>query len=137
MVFGRNSFYHEWLGGEDHGKVGVEAAINSRSLAYEGGIGDTEEAFTPGHFLTGQKLTKIPSVPEPAERRLTRIFELQQDLLNQFWKKWSKEYLLQLLTSHQVRGSQNSYKIRFGDVVLLQENVTPPDTPGKEHEWRS
>ncbi|GFV34922.1 integrase catalytic domain-containing protein [Trichonephila clavipes] len=66
--------------------VGVEATINSRPLVYEEGIGDSEEALTPGHFLTGQKLTNIPSGPEPTTRTLTRIFK-QQDLLNQFWKK--------------------------------------------------
>ncbi|GFQ77167.1 DUF5641 domain-containing protein [Trichonephila clavata] len=92
---------------------------------YEKEIGDTKEASTPDHFLTGQKLTKIPSSPEPTERRLTHIFE-QQDLLIQFWKKWSKkEYLLQLCTFRQARGNQNSSKIRIGDVVLLQVDVTP------------
>ncbi|GFX03412.1 DUF5641 domain-containing protein [Trichonephila clavipes] len=81
--------------------VGVEVSINSRRSVYEEGI------MKP--------------------QRLARIFE-QQDLLNQFWKKWSKKYLLQLRTFHQVCGNQNSFKIRIGDVVLLQEDVTPRDT---------
>ncbi|GFR01639.1 integrase catalytic domain-containing protein [Trichonephila clavata] len=114
-----------WWG--DGGK-GVEAAINSRSLVHEEGIGDTEEALTPGHFLTGQKLIKILSGPQPTDKRFGRIFEQQQDLLNQFWKKWSKDYLLQLRTFDQVLGNQNSSKIRIGDVVLLQENVPPRHT---------
>ncbi|GFQ64275.1 hypothetical protein TNCT_619171 [Trichonephila clavata] len=51
-------------------------------------VGDAEEALTPGHFLTGHKLTNIPEGPEPTEKRLKRIFEQQQqDLLDQFWKK--------------------------------------------------
>ncbi|GFY77877.1 DUF5641 domain-containing protein [Trichonephila inaurata madagascariensis] len=104
--------------------AGVEAAVNSRSLVYKEGNGDTKEALIPDHFLTGQKFTKIPSGIEPTERRLTRIFEKQHDLLNQFWNKWSKEYLLQLRTFHQVLGNQSSSKIRIRDVVLLQEDVT-------------
>ncbi|GFR13045.1 hypothetical protein TNCT_622931 [Trichonephila clavata] len=44
--------------------VGVQAAINSRPLVYKEGIGDTEEALTPGHFLS-QKLPKVPSGPDP------------------------------------------------------------------------
>ncbi|GFS84050.1 hypothetical protein TNCV_2364521 [Trichonephila clavipes] len=62
-----------------YSEVEVEAAINNRHLVYEEGIGDTEEALTPGNFLTGQKLTKFPSCPEPKERRLTRFFEQQQE----------------------------------------------------------
>ncbi|GFQ97715.1 integrase catalytic domain-containing protein [Trichonephila clavata] len=43
--------------------VVVEAAINSRTLVYEEGIGATEEALTTGHFLTGQTFTKVPFGP--------------------------------------------------------------------------
>ncbi|GFR24146.1 hypothetical protein TNCT_186621 [Trichonephila clavata] len=61
--------------------IGVVAAFNCRPLVYDEGIGDTEEDFIPGHFLTGHKLAKVHSGLEPTERSLTRILE-QQDLLS-------------------------------------------------------
>ncbi|GFU87976.1 uncharacterized protein TNCV_1335451 [Trichonephila clavipes] len=67
MVFGGNSLWHARLG--------------------RGNWGDDEEALTLCHFLTGPKLTKIPSGPELTDRRLTQ----KQDLLDQFGKKWLKE----------------------------------------------
>lgn len=110
--------------------VGVEAALNSRPLVYEEGNEDTENALTPGHFLTGQKLTTIPSDPAPTTRNLIRFYAQQQDLLDTFWRKWSKEYLLQLRTFHHVRNAKNYSNIRIGDLVLLQEEMRP------RHQWK-
>ncbi|XP_071043089.1 uncharacterized protein [Parasteatoda tepidariorum] len=50
--------------------VGVEAALNSRSLVYEKGNDDPEETLTPSHFLTGKRLTTIPSQPAASSRNL-------------------------------------------------------------------
>ncbi|GFY60829.1 integrase catalytic domain-containing protein [Trichonephila inaurata madagascariensis] len=43
---------------------------------------------------------------------------------------WSKKHLLQWRTFHQVGGVPNSSKIKIGDVLLLQEDVTP------QHTWK-
>ena len=51
-------------------------------------------------------------------------------LLDDFWKRWQKEYLLQLRNFHEVRKSQRSRDLRQGDVVLIQEDVRP------RHMWR-
>ncbi|GFQ99537.1 DUF5641 domain-containing protein [Trichonephila clavata] len=74
--------------------VGIEATLNSRPLVYEEEGDDSSAALTPAHFLTGRKLTAIP--PRLENTRLNKIHKQQQDLLDCFWKKWSKEYLLQL-----------------------------------------
>ncbi|GFY57384.1 hypothetical protein TNIN_396531 [Trichonephila inaurata madagascariensis] len=71
--------------------VQVEAAINNRPLVHEEGIGDTEEALTPGHFLTAQKLTKFSFYPEPTEREdLHASLNNKKIYYTNFWKKWSK-----------------------------------------------
>nr|XP_015925386.2 uncharacterized protein LOC107453192 [Parasteatoda tepidariorum] len=110
--------------------VGVEAALNSRPLAYEQGNDDPEETLTPSHFLTGKRLTTIPSQPVASNRNLTKLYKQQQDLLDAFWKKWSKDYLLQLRSFHQVRNIQKSSHVRVGDIVLLHEDVRP------RHTWK-
>ncbi|XP_055947010.1 uncharacterized protein LOC129980655 [Argiope bruennichi] len=105
--------------------VGIEASLNSRPLIYERGENDTEEALTPAHFLTGRKLTIVPSGPESRNDKLTNIYRQQQDLLDTFWKRWSKEYLLELRTFHQVRNVKETPRVRVGDLVLLQEDLRP------------
>ncbi|GFQ88748.1 DUF5641 domain-containing protein [Trichonephila clavata] len=89
---------------------------------------DNSAALTPAHFLTGRKLTAIPS--RLGNTRLNKIYKQQQDLLDCFWKKWSKEYLLQLRSFHQVRNKDSTINIRVGDIVLLQEDVRP------RHMWK-
>ncbi|GFR29670.1 integrase catalytic domain-containing protein [Trichonephila clavata] len=106
----------------------IEAALNSRPLVYEEESDDNSAALTPAHFLTGRKLTAIPSRLE--NTRLTKIYKQQQDLLDCFWKKWSKEYLLQLRSFHQVRNKDSAINIRVGDIVLLQEDIRP------RHMWK-
>ncbi|GBN18023.1 hypothetical protein AVEN_41399-1 [Araneus ventricosus] len=109
--------------------IGIEAALNSRPLVYEQ-ENDSYEILTSAHFLTGKKLTLVPSNPEQKITNLSRNYRIQQDLLDTFWKKWSREYLLQLSTFHQVHNSGKSSHVREGDVVLLHENVTP------RHMWK-
>ncbi|XP_071044098.1 uncharacterized protein [Parasteatoda tepidariorum] len=104
--------------------IGIEAALNSRPLVYEDGKDDSSTALTPSHFLRGQKLTAIPSSPNN-NTKLRKIYKQQQDLLDCFWKKWSKEYLLQLRSFHQVRNQDDIINVRIGDIVLLQEDVRP------------
>nr|XP_042913510.1 uncharacterized protein K02A2.6-like [Parasteatoda tepidariorum] len=43
--------------------IGIEATLNSRPLVYKDGKDDSSTALTPSHFLTGRKLTAIPSSP--------------------------------------------------------------------------
>ncbi|GFQ69640.1 integrase catalytic domain-containing protein [Trichonephila clavata] len=98
--------------------IGIVAALYSRPLVYDEESDDNSTALTPAHFLTGRKLTAIPSRLE--NTRLNKIYKQQQDLLDCFWKNWSKEYLLQLRYFHQVRNKDSTINIRVGDIVLLQ-----------------
>ncbi|XP_071036987.1 uncharacterized protein [Parasteatoda tepidariorum] len=92
--------------------VGIEASLNSRPLIYEHGENDTDEALTPSHFLIGRKLTTVPSGPEIKGDKLTNIYRKQQDVLDMFWKRWTKEYLLELRSHHQVKNVRQSPRVR-------------------------
>ncbi|GBM03021.1 hypothetical protein AVEN_14535-1 [Araneus ventricosus] len=108
--------------------IGIEAALNSRPLVYEE-ENDGDEILTPAHFLTGKKLTLVPSNPGQKITNLKKNYRIEQDLQDSFWRKWSRECLLQLSTFHQVRNSDKSSYVREED-VLLHENITP------RHMWR-
>ncbi|XP_071040000.1 uncharacterized protein [Parasteatoda tepidariorum] len=60
--------------------IGIEAALNSRPLLYEDGKDDSSTALTPSHFLTGRKLTAIPSSPNN-NTKLRKIYKQQQTYL--------------------------------------------------------
>jgi hypothetical protein len=81
--------------------------------------------------LIGGGLVAIPTGPKPETRKdLTKEFRLSLKRLDDFWKRWHKEYLLQLKSFHEVRKPQVCRDIREGDVVLIQEDVRP------RHMWR-
>ncbi|KFM70593.1 hypothetical protein X975_21762, partial [Stegodyphus mimosarum] len=109
----------------------IEAALNSRPIVHEYGIkDDSEEALTPSHFLIGKKLTTIPSSPTNPETNLNRMWKNRQRLMDSFWKRWQKEYLMDLRAFHQVRNPSETNKISKRDIVLLQEDVRP------RHTWK-
>ncbi|GFQ96281.1 integrase catalytic domain-containing protein [Trichonephila clavata] len=100
--------------------IGIEAALNSLPLVYEKESDDNSAALTPAHFLTGRKLTA-----RLEKTRLNKTYKQQLDLLDCFWKRWRKEYFLQLRSFHRVRNKDSTINIRVGDIVLLQEDVQP------------
>ena len=85
--------------------VEIEAIINSRPLSYIGSD-DTEEPLTPSHLLVGRRILGLPDnlsylelddanfeVTDVSVQRRARHLN---SVLNYFWKRWSKEYLLEL-----------------------------------------
>ncbi|GFR33035.1 integrase catalytic domain-containing protein [Trichonephila clavata] len=73
---------------------------------------------------------RLVGAPNRLNTRVNKIYKQQQDLHDCFWKKWSKEYLLQLRSFHQVRNKDSTINIRVGDIVLLQEDIRP------RHMWK-
>jgi len=99
----------------------IEAAINSLPLTQD----DGPETLTPAHFLHGSRLNTIPTGPEPTlTKSLTKEFRIQQQVVEEFWKRWIKEYLLELRSYHQVQQiCGRKARFRVGDVDLLHEEV--------------
>jgi hypothetical protein len=110
--------------------IEVEAIINSRPLSYVS-MDDLEEPLTPSHLLVGRRLLSIPDhIPSNHPRDYnTSNSELNDrmrhlnNILDHFWTRWKKEYLLELRECHrhphQTRGSD---KINVGDVVVVHED---------------
>jgi hypothetical protein len=108
--------------------VTIEAAINSRPIVQDE---DGSGALTPAHFLVGERLTAIPTGPEPETNgSLTKEFRMRQRLADELWRRWQREYLTTLRSFHEVRQQQVPTKLRVGDVALLQEEVRP------RHMWK-
>ena len=97
--------------------VEIEGIINSRPISYLNS-GDTEEPLTPSHLLVGRRILNLPDNLthleegdedfEVTDEALQRRAKHLSSVLNHFWKRWSKEYLLELRDSHRQKYSAGS-----------------------------
>ena len=104
--------------------VETEGILNSRPLQYVSCDPDEEPVLTPNHFLIGQMGSQLAPVgTESLAYNPRHRWRYIQDLMGQFWRRWTKEYL----TSLQPRGKwlQERESIKVGDVVLMSNQQAP------------
>lgn len=63
-------------------------------------------------------------------KNITRSSYHQQILLNHFWLRWKKEYILRLKSVHELKGCTSS-GIKIQDLVLLEDRC--PNAQWKAH----
>ena len=109
----------------------IESIMNSRPLTPLSNDPNDVTALTPDHFLIGAPLTALPdSVPnkETASVTLKQRWLLTQQMVNYFWKRWSKEYLTTLNQRNKWKIQTRSLQV--GDMVLVAEdNISPLQWP--------
>ena len=106
----------------------VEACMNSRPLIPLKHNDDnvSEDVLTPAHFLIGCSLATLPdqSLGERRPMSLLRGWELCQNIIHHFWKRWSTEYLTSL--NKYTKWHNNSRNLAVGDVVVLRDEILFP-----------
>lgn len=105
--------------------IQVEAVLNSRPLTSLTNDPNDLRVLTPGHFIIGTSLTSTvePSLADIQVNRLSRwqrVQKMQQD----FWVRWSSEYLPELQERVKWRSQQTN--IQLGTLVLIKEDNLPP-----------
>lgn len=103
----------------------IEAVINSRPLTPLSTDPDDVTCLTPSHFLIGDNSVGLPepSLLHIPENRLSAWQKLQSKIQN-FWKRWSREYLTSLQERNKWR--ERNPNVKVGDVVLIKEPNVPP-----------
>ena len=105
----------------------VEAVLNSRPLTYVS-ADDLDEPLTPSHLIYGKR---ILSCPEPedvdlehiGQNDLLRRFTHLKIVVDHFWARWSKEYLLELRNAHRMfHPKRRGVYVGVGDVVVIGED---------------
>jgi hypothetical protein len=104
--------------------IEIEACLNSRPLVVKSEDPLNPSYLSPGHFLIGQPITQIPSVDytKVKSNALTK-WQMYQQMLQQFWKLWSSDYLQQLQQPR--RWHHTSPDVQPGSLVLLREYNVP------------
>ncbi|XP_063907426.1 uncharacterized protein LOC135125701 [Zophobas morio] len=103
----------------------IEACLNSRPITPLSSNPDDLSALTPGHFLIGTALTS-PAEPDVSDINIHRLgqWEKIQQLRQHFWKRWSREYLVELQQRSKWATSVRSATV--GDIVIVHEDNVPP-----------
>lgn len=104
----------------------VEACLNSRPLTPLSNDPDDLLPLTPSHFLIGDSLTALPQedVRGIKQNRSTR-YQLVQQLYQQFWTRWSREYLAKMQQRTKWYKTFNS-PLKVGSLVIMIEDNQPP-----------
>lgn len=117
--------------------IEVEAIVNSRPLTYVS-TEDVEEPVTPSHLIAGRRLMSLSDGPYNRDidddaivehSTLTKRMIHLSKVLDHFWKRWTKEYLLELREAHRLAPNQGrnctTQQISVGDIVLVQDEDRP------------
>jgi len=118
----------------------AQAVINSRPLTYVGSEFDERWTLCPADFLSLNPKTGIPAIneenhddPDFRNEKMSSAEELLltwkkgQSHLQQFWKLWYDDYLLNMRerTQRFLKGPriQSQMFPQLGDIVLIKENL--------------
>ncbi|GFS83820.1 integrase catalytic domain-containing protein [Trichonephila clavipes] len=104
----------------------IEACLNSRPLTPISDDPNDLSALTPGHFIIGRPLTSIhePNYIYSNNSYLTRWQHIQK-LLQQFWKRWHKEYLTRL--QQRPKGVLPTKNFQVNDLCLIKDDNLFPN----------
>lgn len=76
--------------------IEIEAVVNNRPLAVTTDDPSDWVPITPMELVSGRKLEQIPDPKAPLQNtKFSHLWKKRQAILNQFWKRWSKDYLLE------------------------------------------
>ena len=75
----------------------IEECLNSRTLCTQSDDPFNPKYLSPGHFLIGEPLTQLPAADYTnAKCNILSSWQIYQQQLQQFWQRWSSDYLQSL-----------------------------------------
>ena len=103
----------------------IECTLNQRPLTYQGSDPKNPMPITPAHLALGRALEALPPHRDDPTISTTKRYRHIQSVLNHFWKRWSREYVPNLMTRKKWR--QEMKVPSAGDVVMItEENTSRP-----------
>lgn len=103
----------------------VETCLNSRPLTKLSDDPNDLTSLTPSHFLVGEANALFPGdrLIDIKSNRLGR-WELLQQIMQMFWKRWNEEYLHSLINRPKWNRVYENFKVN--DLVLIKEDNMSP-----------
>ncbi|XP_050302413.1 uncharacterized protein LOC126740435 [Anthonomus grandis grandis] len=105
--------------------VQIEGILNSRPISPLSTDPNDLSPLTPAHFLMAKAMTWTPEPPleHLPVNRLSR-YQLLEQMRQNFWTRWSKEYISELQQRTKWRETQQH--AAQGTLVLIKEDNLPP-----------
>lgn len=105
--------------------VQIEAVLNSRPISPLSSDPADLNPLTPAHFLIGREILSVadPDVRDIPRNRLSHFQQIQQ-LYQQFWSRWSREYISEL--QQRSKWLVERGKLNLNDMVVIKEDNQPP-----------
>ena len=104
--------------------VEVESLLNGRPLTHISVNPSDPEPITPNHFLLGRAQPNIPpDVFQASEVTSKRQWRSAQTIVDQFWKRWMREYVPTLIERRKWMEPRRNLAVN--DLVLVIEPNTP------------
>lgn len=103
----------------------VESCLNSRPISILSNEANDPLPLTPGHFLIGEPMFNVCH-ENYADCNLTSIdrWKLVQKMVDNFWIRWSKEYLVCL--SQRYKWNSKLAEPSVNDICIVREDNLPP-----------
>ena len=98
---------------------------------------DLEEPLTPSHLIVGRRILSLPDKLSYQRDNNDDDFEVDSDhlnkrvkhlanVINQFWKRWRREYLPELRKSHRNnQGRSEGSPVAVDNMVLVHDEHQP------------
>ena len=102
----------------------IEGILNSRPLAAPSSDANNPSLLAPAHFLIGRPLTALPEPSQEDNPTTNRRFDSINNMVRQFRKKCSVDYLTTL--QHRPKWKDNKQHYAVNDVFIIKEDNTPP-----------
>ena len=104
--------------------IQIEGILNSRPLSPMSSEPNDLEPLTPGHFLMGTCPNSLPEDPRQSNISSERRYHLVKKMRQQFWNRWTREYLNQL--QNVSKWKHTGLQPKVNDLVLVAEVNTAP-----------
>lgn len=102
----------------------IEACLNSRPLTPLSSDPSDVRALTPGHFIIGVPLLEVPEPVESTNLSLSSRWTLIQRAKQEFWKRWTRDYLHHL--QQRPKWLSEKRDLQIGDLIVIHDPQSPP-----------
>ena len=93
--------------------------VNGRQIGHPTSTEDGKY-LSPNDLLLGRSTNVIPHGEYDTACNVVRRFQFLQQLIDRFWKKWTRDYFPSLIIRHKWHSARRNLKV--GDVVIIQDN---------------
>ncbi|XP_055326355.1 uncharacterized protein LOC129580171 [Sitodiplosis mosellana] len=105
--------------------VRIESCLNSRPLCPLTSDIDDLDVLTPGHFLIGESLLAPPPEQPTIKVSLSNNYIALQRMIQQFWSRWSSDWLSYL--QNRPKWHQTQPNLKLNELVLIKDDRLPPN----------